>query len=299
MTSPSPLNPVDQSKLMDGRPLARRLLDDAAALAARIKSETDDRVIPTLATIIVGDDEASHTYVRMKRRRCEEAGMRPVRVELPEGTTTEELLAEIDRLAADDSVHGILLQHPVPAPIDRRTAFERIPVSKDVDGATSAALGRLILGLPAYRPCTPEGIRLLLEDYDVDLDGADAIVIGRSPILGRPMASMLINRHATVTLCHSRTRELPDHVARADILVGAVGKPVLMPALALGTAALLGAGAAEMAVLAVLAVSPSAVAAVPMAAELGGDTHISASGVVLTTLLAPISVVIWLTLLLT
>ena len=217
------MSPIEASKLMDGRALARRVLDDSAHLVTRIKDEAG--VTPTLATVIVGDDEASHTYVRMKRKRCEQAGMQPIRVELPEGTTTETLVTELDRLADDESVHGILLQHPVPAPIDRRTAFERIPLEKDVDGATSAALGRLILGMPAYRPCTPEGIMRLLDEYDVDLDGAEATVIGRSPILGRPMASMLINRHATVTLCHSRTRGLSNLVRRADVVIAAVGRP--------------------------------------------------------------------------
>ena len=137
----------------------------------------------------------------------------------------ERLIAEIDRLAADPSVHGILVQHPVPKPIDKRAAFERIPLSKDVDGVSSAALGRVILGMPAFISCTPAGIMRLLREYDVQLDGAHAVVIGRSPILGRPMASMLINAHATVTLCHSRTRSVPSIVRNADVLIVAIGKP--------------------------------------------------------------------------
>lgn len=210
-------------KLMDGRTLAKRVLAGAAGKVRAIREQTG--VTPALATVIVGDDPASHTYVRMKRRRCEEAGMRSVRVELPAGTPTEDLVDEVRRLGDDDTVHGILVQHPVPAPIDRRAAFEAIPVSKDVDGVTSATLGRVLLGMPAFVPCTPRGILVLLDEYRVELDGAHAIVIGRSPILGRPMASLLINRHATVTLCHSRTRSLPTLVREADVVIAAVGRP--------------------------------------------------------------------------
>jgi methylenetetrahydrofolate dehydrogenase (NADP+)/methenyltetrahydrofolate cyclohydrolase len=208
---------------MDGTAPARRLLEAAAEKVRLIRERSG--VTPALATVIVGDDKASHTYVRMKRRRCEDAGMRSVHVELPIGTTTEDLVAEIGKLAEDDSVHGILVQHPVPRPIDKRAAFEAIPVEKDVDGVTSATLGRVILGMDAFIPCTPRGIMMLLDEHQVALDGAHAVVIGRSPILGRPMASLLINRHATVTLCHSRTRSLPTLVREADVLIAAVGKP--------------------------------------------------------------------------
>ena len=214
---------VNKAKLMDGRALAKRLLRQAAAKVEKIKQATG--VTPSLATVLVGDDPASVAYTRLKRRRCEEAGMKPVRIELPADTTTERLIATVQELADDDSVHGILVQHPVPQPIDKRAAFEVIPVEKDIDGVTSAMLGRVILGMPAYIPCTPKGIMQLLAEYNVDLDGAHAAVIGRSPILGRPMASMLINAHATVTLCHSRSRSLPTIVRGADVLIAAVGKP--------------------------------------------------------------------------
>lgn len=181
---------------------------------------------PCLATVIVGDDPASAAYVRMKRLRCDEAGVRSIVVALPGDTTTAVLLDRLAKLAADPAVHAILLQHPVPAPIDRRAAFEAIPLAKDADGVSSAALGRAILGMPGgFAPCTPAGIMRLLAAYDVELDGAHAVVIGRSPILGRPMASMLINAHATVTLCHSRTRDLPRIVEGADLLIAAVGRP--------------------------------------------------------------------------
>lgn len=208
---------------MDGRDLAGRVLERAARKTALIRAQT--RSTPTLATVLVGDDPGSATYVRMKRRRSEQVGMRSLSIELPPGTTTADLLRELDHLAKHPGVHGILLQHPVPPPVDRRAAFEAIPVSKDVDGVTSASLGRCILGMDSFRPCTPLGIMQLLGEYNVPLDGTRAVVIGRSPILGRPMASLLINAHATVTLCHSRTRDLPDIVAGADLLIAAVGRP--------------------------------------------------------------------------
>ncbi|MCK4872705.1 MAG: bifunctional 5,10-methylenetetrahydrofolate dehydrogenase/5,10-methenyltetrahydrofolate cyclohydrolase [Phycisphaerales bacterium] len=217
------MNETQQAKLIDGRSLAKHVLEDAARKVEKIKAETG--ITPSLATILVGDDPASVTYTRMKRKRCKDAGMIPRRIEFPAETTTEELVAAIHDLANDRLVHGILLQHPVPKPIDKRTAFEAIPVEKDVDGVTSATLGRVILGMPAFASCTPRGIMHLLEAYDVELLGAEAIVIGRSPILGRPMASMLINRHATVTLCHSHTRSLANLVRRADVVIAAVGKP--------------------------------------------------------------------------
>lgn len=213
---------VTHAKLMDGRGLARRTLATAADKVKTIVEQTGVR--PSLATVIVGDDPSSHVYVKMKRRRCDDAGMRSILIELPLGTGTAELLAQLGHLAADPGVHGILLQHPVPAPVDRRAAFEAIPIAKDVDGVTSATLGRMIFELPSFTPCTPSGIMALLDEYQVTLDGALAVVIGRSPILGRPMASLLINRHATVTLCHSRTRNLPELVKQADLVIAAVGK---------------------------------------------------------------------------
>lgn len=211
-----------EGKLMDGRSLAQRVLAEAARKAAQIKAATG--ITPGLATVLVGTDPASVTYTRMKRKRCQEAGMNPVRLEFPEGSTTEQIVSAVSRLGADPAIHGILVQHPVPRPVDKRAAFEAIPVAKDVDGVTSASLGRTILGMSAFGSCTPAGIMRLLREYHVELDGAYAVVIGRSPILGRPMASMLINAHATVTLCHSRTRSLPSLVRGADVVIAAVGK---------------------------------------------------------------------------
>jgi methylenetetrahydrofolate dehydrogenase (NADP+)/methenyltetrahydrofolate cyclohydrolase len=214
---------INKAKLIDGRRLAKRLLEEAAVKIDKVRQATG--VTPALGTVLIGDDPASATYVRMKRKRCEDVGMKSLLIELPQGTATAELIGEIERLGADPSVHGILVQHPVPKPIDKRAAFEAIPLAKDVDGVTSSTLGRVILGMPAFIPCTPAGIMRLLDEYHVELDGAHAVVIGRSPILGRPMASLLINRHATVTLCHSRTRSLPSIVRAADVVIAAVGKP--------------------------------------------------------------------------
>ena len=217
------MDAVDKAKLMDGRALACKVLEGAARKIERIKTATG--VTPSLATVLVGNDPASVTYTRMKRKRCQDVGMNPVRIELPADSSTERVVATVSRLADDDAVHGILVQHPVPRPIDKRAVFEAIPVEKDVDGVSSATLGRVILGMPAFASCTPAGIMRLLREYHVELDGAYAVVIGRSPILGRPMASMLINAHATVTLCHSRTRSLPTIVRGADVVIAAVGKP--------------------------------------------------------------------------
>jgi methylenetetrahydrofolate dehydrogenase (NADP+) / methenyltetrahydrofolate cyclohydrolase len=214
---------IDPAKLMDGRQLARSMLASARESVARIRSITE--VQPTLATVLVGDDPASATYVRMKCRRCDEVGMRSVAIQLPATTSTDDVIAQVAQLGRDPLVHGILVQHPVPDPIDRRAVFEAIPLEKDVDGVTASTLGRVILGMPAFVPCTPAGIMRLMVEYKVQLKSMHAVVIGRSPILGRPMASLLINAHATVTLCHSHTRNVSNIVAGADIVIAAVGQP--------------------------------------------------------------------------
>lgn len=212
----------ETSKLMDGARLARRVLAEAAQRVAQIKAASG--VTPCLATVLVGADPASATYVKMKRKRCEDAGMRSIALELPVEVETETVVQTVARLGSDPAVHGILLQHPVPHHIDERAAFDAIPVEKDVDGVTAASLGRIVLGLPAFGACTPAGIMTLLREYKVTLAGMNAVVIGRSPILGKPMAAMLTNADATVTLCHSKTRDLADVVRRAELVVAAVGK---------------------------------------------------------------------------
>ncbi len=207
---------------MDGKALADRVLEQTAERVKAIIDRTG--VQPCLATVLVGNDPASVTYVKMKRRRCESVGMRSLRVELPDTITTEDLVAEITALSDDPTVHGILLQHPVPHHIDERAAFEAISPAKDVDGVTIYSFGAAAFDLPGFGACTPAGMMRLLDEYNVDPNGKHAVVIGRSPILGKPMAMMLLARHATVTICHSRTKDLPGIVRQADIVVAAVGR---------------------------------------------------------------------------
>ena len=210
--------------VLDGRRLAKEM---EAQLADRVRSllARSGGKAPTLATVLVGDDPASAVYVRMKRNACRRIGMQSRRVELPQGTSTEELLEAITGLNADPDVHGILLQHPAPPQIDERRCFDAIRPEKDVDGVTCHGFGRMAMGERAYGSATPAGIMRLLEHYDIRIEGKRAVIVGRSPILGRPMAMMLLNAHATVTICHSRTVCLAEVVRQADLVVGAVGKP--------------------------------------------------------------------------
>ncbi len=184
---------------------------------------------PILATILVGDDPSSATYVRMKGNACRRVGMDSLAIEMPQSTTTEQLLAQIDSLNKNPDVHGILLQHPVPAQIDERACFDAIDLKKDVDGVTCLGYGRMAMEESAYGSATPAGIMRLLEAYQVPLAGKHAVVLGRSPILGKPMAAMLLNADCTVTICHSKTQNLAELVAQADVVVAAVGRPAFVP----------------------------------------------------------------------
>lgn len=214
--------------VLDGKALAKKTEAELTERVAAIKASTG--ATPILATILVGDDPASATYVKMKGNACERIGMQSLKVELPAATTTEQLLAKIDELNQNPEVHGILLQHPVPEQIDERACFDAIALHKDVDGVTCAGFGRMAMGEEAYGSATPKGIMRLLEAYDIPLAGKHAVVVGRSPILGKPMAMMLLNANATVTICHSRTSNLAEHIKSADIVVGAVGKPEFIKA---------------------------------------------------------------------
>jgi methylenetetrahydrofolate dehydrogenase (NADP+)/methenyltetrahydrofolate cyclohydrolase len=209
--------------VLDGKSLAQSIEQELAGRVARLEERTGRT--PRLATILVGSDPASATYVRMKGNACRRVGMDSVSLALPEETTTAELLSRIDELNADPDVQGILLQHPTPRAIDERAAFDRIAIEKDVDGVTALGFGRMSLGERAHGSATPAGIMRLLDHYGIAIEGRHAVVVGRSPILGKPMAMMLLNRHATVTICHSRTVGLPDIVRGADLVVAAVGKP--------------------------------------------------------------------------
>ena len=186
-------------------------------------------ITPILATILVGDDPSSATYVRMKGNACRRVGMDSMAIEMPQSTTTEQLLAKIHELNANPAVHGVLLQHPVPAQIDERACFDAIALDKDVDGVTCLGFGRMAMGELAYGSATPAGVMRLLAAYNIPLAGKHAVVIGRSPILGKPMAAMLLNADCTVTICHSRTQGLQALVGQADIVVAAVGRPAFIP----------------------------------------------------------------------
>jgi methylenetetrahydrofolate dehydrogenase (NADP+)/methenyltetrahydrofolate cyclohydrolase len=210
------------AELMIGTGLAAEMVARAAERASVLQERYG--VQPCLATVLVGDDPASATYVRMKQNRSRKAGIASRSVVLPASTTTEELVAEITKLSDDPGVHGILLQHPVPAQIDERAAFEAIDPAKDVDGVTVRSFAAMAFGDPGFRSATPGGIMRLLAAYDVPLEGAHAVVIGRSPILGKPAGMLLLASNATVTYAHSRTRDLPELVRTADVVIAAVGK---------------------------------------------------------------------------
>ncbi len=214
--------------LLDGKALSQKIEADLAARVAVIKEKSGRT--PILATILVGDDPASATYVTMKGKACQRVGMESIRLELPAATSTEQLLAEIGKLNANPDVHGILLQHPVPHQIDERACFDAIALEKDVDGVTCLGFGRMSMGERAYGSATPAGIMTLLKAYGVALAGKHAVVVGRSAILGKPMALMLLAADATVTICHSKTQNLPALIRQADIVVGAVGRPEFIQA---------------------------------------------------------------------
>jgi methylenetetrahydrofolate dehydrogenase (NADP+)/methenyltetrahydrofolate cyclohydrolase len=214
-----------QAKILDGKALAQIAELEIKNQVLDLKNKG---IIPTLATILVGVDPASTTYVKMKQNACTRLGMESIAIELNKETSTQELLAEIERLNNDKNIHGILLQHPVPSQINERACFDEINVAKDVDGVTCLGYGQMTMGEPAYGSCTPSGIMRMLEHYKIEISGKDAVVVGRSPILGKPMAMMLLNKNATVTICHSRTENLEAHIKAADIVVGAVGVPKLI-----------------------------------------------------------------------
>ena len=210
--------------LLDGKHVAQLTEANLTERVAALKAKTGDRT-PVLATILVGDDPASATYVKMKANACKRIGMESLAIELPASTKTNDLLREIEQLNNNPDVHGILLQHPVPSNTAERAAFDMIALEKDVDGVTCLGFGRMSMGEPAYGCATPQGIMRLLAHYEIELSGKHAVVVGRSPILGKPMAMMMLQANATVTICHSRTQNLESHIRQADVIVGAVGRP--------------------------------------------------------------------------
>ena len=215
--------------VLDGKALSQKTEQELTNRVASLKKKSNGQT-PILATILVGADPASATYVKMKGNACTRIGMDSLKVEMGTTTTTEQLLEKINELNINPNVHGILLQHPVPEQIDERACFDAIALEKDVDGVTCLGFGRMSMGEEAYGCATPKGIMRLLEAYNIELSGKHAVVVGRSPILGKPMAMMLLNANATITICHSRTENLADHIRQADIVIGAVGKPEFIKA---------------------------------------------------------------------
>lgn len=214
------------AQLLDGTAVARRIFAETADRAAEFVAAQGRR--PCLATVLIGDDPASHTYVRMKQRRAGQLGLESRRVQLPSDTTTEQAVQAVRALSADDSVDGILVQHPAPTQVDELAVFEAIAPDKDVDGVTMHSFAAMGLSANGFHSCTPEGIVRLLDAYDVPLSGQQVCVVGRSAILGKPVGLLLLARDATVTFCHSRTKDLAAQVGVADIVVAAVGRPELI-----------------------------------------------------------------------
>jgi methylenetetrahydrofolate dehydrogenase (NADP+) / methenyltetrahydrofolate cyclohydrolase len=214
--------------LLDGKALAKKTEEKLKQRVEKIKQQSGKT--PILATILVGNDPASETYVKMKGNACERVGMQSLKITLPESSTTEEVISKINELNEKDDVRGILLQHPVPAQIDEPACFNSIALDKDVDGVTSLGFGKMALKEKAFGSATPIGIMTILKDYNIKIEGKEAVIVGRSPILGKPVAMMLLNENATVTICHSKTDNLAEVVKRADIIVGAVGKPKFIKA---------------------------------------------------------------------
>jgi methylenetetrahydrofolate dehydrogenase (NADP+)/methenyltetrahydrofolate cyclohydrolase len=211
------------ARILDGKAISKRIINE-------IKAEVEDRAArglraPGLGMILVGENPASAVYVRNKEKSCRKSGIQSIMHRILAETTQAELLALIDELNEDPKVDGILVQLPLPDQIDENAVIEHIAPEKDADGFHPFSMGRLALGLPGFRPCTPRGIMTLLEETGIDINGKDAVIVGRSHIVGRPMALELISANATITVCHSRTKDLAGKVGAADIVVAAVGRP--------------------------------------------------------------------------
>jgi methylenetetrahydrofolate dehydrogenase (NADP+) / methenyltetrahydrofolate cyclohydrolase len=217
---------VPRARLIDGRAVAARVRAEVAEEVRAFQAEHGR--VPGLATVLVGDDPASAVYVNSKHKSSAEVGIESFRHNLPAETSREDLLALVDELNADARVSGILCQLPLPGHLDPDEVTNRIVAEKDVDGLTIAGAGRLALGMPGLRPCTPTGVMLLLEEAGAEPEGAQAVVVGRSNLFGKPMAQLLLAANATVTICHSRTRDLASVCRGADILIAAVGRPQMV-----------------------------------------------------------------------
>jgi len=215
-----------RARTLEGRPVADQIKAEVAAEVRELGARHG--FTPCLAAILVGDNDASAVYVRNKIRTCAEVGLRSEQLNLPAETTTEELLERLHGLNANDEIDGILVQLPLPKQIDEVAVIEAVAPEKDVDGFHPNNVGLLALGRPRFVPCTPAGIIELLDRNHIEIAGAGACIIGRSQIVGKPLASLLLQRHATVTICHSQTRDLPSVARQADILIAAIGRPALI-----------------------------------------------------------------------
>lgn len=217
-------NPI----ILDGKTLAGSIEENLKERVLHLRIKTGR--VPALATILVGEDPSSIVYVKMKMNACARVGIESIKIELSETTTTAELLGVITELNQNPNVSGILLQHPVPRQIDEQKCFNAIALEKDVDGVNPGSFGAMAMQLDGFVSATPLAILKIIQHYGIELEGKQAVVVGRSPILGKPVAMLLLNRNATVTICHSKTRNLPDLVRQADIVVAAVGKPKFIQA---------------------------------------------------------------------
>ncbi|XJZ26174.1 bifunctional methylenetetrahydrofolate dehydrogenase/methenyltetrahydrofolate cyclohydrolase FolD [Bacillota bacterium Lsc_1132] len=209
------------AKIINGLEIAKRKRGEIAEGVERLKEKG---ITPGLAVILVGNNQASRTYVSNKEKACQEVGMYSLLVEFPESISEEELLEKIRELNDDHSIHGILVQLPLPAHIDATEVIETIDPAKDVDGFHPINIGRMMTGQDAFLPCTPYGVMVMLEETGIDISGKNVVVVGRSNIVGKPSGQLFLNKDATVTYCHSKTKNIKDHTSQADILVSAVGK---------------------------------------------------------------------------
>ncbi|QPH95161.1 bifunctional methylenetetrahydrofolate dehydrogenase/methenyltetrahydrofolate cyclohydrolase FolD [Campylobacter concisus] len=214
-------------KILDGKAVSLKVKENVKVRADELKKFG---VEPTLAVVLVGEDKASQTYVRAKEKACNEYGIKSVAHRLSENTTQNELLALINVLNLDDSIHGILVQLPLPKHIDTNVVLAAIDPRKDVDGFHAVNVGKLVSGLDGFVPCTPLGVMEILKEYGIDVAGLNAVVIGRSNIVGKPMANLLLNASATVTVTHSKTKNLKEICKNADLIVAAIGKPFFLKA---------------------------------------------------------------------